>query len=79
MQGWVPVEEVLVLAVLLLIAYAMSYERKRIDWRLVPFLCIMYLLAFLDRVNIANARSFHLLEDLGMEGTLQYNTGRSGS
>lgn len=47
----------------------------RIDWRLVPFLCILYLLAFLDRVNIANARSFHLLEDLGMEG-LQYNTGK---
>ncbi|EMR62219.1 putative mfs transporter protein [Eutypa lata UCREL1] len=52
-------------------------ERKivtRIDWRVVPFLCILYLLAFLDRVNIANARSFHLLEDLGMEGGLQYNT-----
>ncbi|RYO82659.1 hypothetical protein DL764_009577 [Monosporascus ibericus] len=45
----------------------------RIDWRLVPFLCILYLLAFLDRVNIANARSFHLMEDLGLQG-VEYNT-----
>ncbi|RYP58627.1 hypothetical protein DL770_010388 [Monosporascus sp. CRB-9-2] len=51
-------------------------ERKmvmRIDWRLVPFLCILYLLAFLDRVNIANARSFHLMEDLNLQG-VEYNT-----
>ncbi|RYP21222.1 hypothetical protein DL765_002361 [Monosporascus sp. GIB2] len=51
-------------------------ERKivmRIDWRLVPFLCILYLLAFLDRVNIANARSFHLMEDLKLQG-VEYNT-----
>ncbi|RYP59035.1 hypothetical protein DL771_011028 [Monosporascus sp. 5C6A] len=45
----------------------------RIDWRLVPFLCILYLLAFLDRVNIANARSFHLMEDLNLQG-VEYNT-----
>ena len=54
-------------------------ERKmisRIDWRLVPFLCILYLLAFLDRVNIANARSFHLLEDLHITRELDYNTGK---
>jgi hypothetical protein len=33
-------------------------ERKlitKIDLHVIPFLCIMYLLAFLDRVNIANA------------------------
>lgn len=34
-----------------------------------------YLLAFLDRVNIANARSFNLEEDLGLVGS-QYNTGK---
>lgn len=53
-------------------------ERKlmnRIDWRLIPFLCILYLLAFLDRVNIANARSFHLVEDLNLKSN-EYNTGR---
>ncbi|KAK8028015.1 hypothetical protein PG991_005071 [Apiospora marii] len=45
----------------------------RIDFRLMPFLIILYLLAFLDRVNIANARSFHLSEDLGLS-TVQYST-----
>ncbi|KAI0128467.1 major facilitator superfamily domain-containing protein [Xylariales sp. AK1849] len=51
-------------------------ERKlvaRIDFRLMPFVCILYLLAFLDRVNIANANSFHLTDDLGLTG-VQYNT-----
>ncbi|KAI1335145.1 MFS general substrate transporter [Xylariaceae sp. FL0016] len=51
-------------------------ERKvvtRIDWRVVPFLCILYLLAFLDRVNIANARSFGLEKDLDLE-KVEYNT-----
>ncbi|KAI0448009.1 major facilitator superfamily domain-containing protein [Xylaria telfairii] len=51
-------------------------ERKlmtRIDWHILPFVSIMYLLAFLDRVNIANARSFHLEADLDLEKN-QYNT-----
>lgn len=51
-------------------------ERKlmtRIDWQLIPFLCILYLLAFLDRVNIANARSFHLADDLHLKDN-EYNT-----
>ncbi|KAI1501248.1 MFS general substrate transporter [Biscogniauxia marginata] len=51
-------------------------ERKlitRVDWHLMPFLCILYLLAFLDRVNIANARSYHLVEDLGLH-KVEYNT-----
>jgi MFS family permease len=46
----------------------------RIDFRIIPFLCILYLLAFLDRVNIANARSFKLVEDLHLDLQLQYNT-----
>jgi hypothetical protein len=52
-------------------------ERKlknRIDWHILPFVSIMYLLAFLDRVNIANARSFDLTKDLQLEKT-EYNTG----
>ncbi|KAI0476714.1 MFS general substrate transporter [Xylaria cf. heliscus] len=51
-------------------------ERKlmtRIDWHILPFVSIMYLLAFLDRVNIANARSFRLEADLHLEKT-EYNT-----
>ncbi|SLM33769.1 mfs transporter [Lasallia pustulata] len=51
-------------------------ERKliyKIDLRVVPFLSIMYLLAFLDRTNIANAAIFGLQKDLKLTGT-QYNT-----
>ena len=45
----------------------------KIDLRVLPFLCILYLLAFLDRVNIANARSFGLVKDLKLTG-VEYNT-----
>ena len=44
----------------------------KIDRHLVPPLCILYLLAFLDRVNIANARLFSLEKDLGLVEN-QYN------
>lgn len=50
-------------------------ERKlmaKIDWRVVPVLTIMYLLAFLDRVNIANANVFGLSKDLHLVGN-EYN------
>lgn len=45
----------------------------RIDLRLIPVLSILYLLAFLDRTNIANAKIFKLDKDLGLTGN-QYNT-----
>lgn len=45
----------------------------RIDARLMPFLVVLYLLAFLDRVNIGNARSFGLAADLGLGG-VEFNT-----
>jgi MFS family permease len=45
----------------------------KIDLRVIPFLCILYLLAFLDRVNIANARSFSLVKDLNLKN-VEYNT-----
>lgn len=51
-------------------------ERKlmaKVDLHVIPVLAIMYLLAFLDRVNIGNARIFGLEKDLGLTGT-QYNT-----
>lgn len=47
--------------------------KARIDLHIVPYLCLLYLLAFLDRVNVANARAFGLERDLGLEG-VQYNT-----
>jgi len=45
---------------------------RKMDWHLVPFLALLYLLSFLDRTNIGNARLAGLEEDLGMKG-LDYN------
>lgn len=47
----------------------------QIDLRILPCISLLYLLAFLDRVNIANAKSFGLVQDLGLDaGGVQYNT-----
>lgn len=47
---------------------------RKIDWTLVPFLAFLYLLSFLDRTNIGNARLAGLEDDLRMDKTsLQYN------
>ncbi|TFY67771.1 hypothetical protein EVJ58_g1414 [Rhodofomes roseus] len=46
---------------------------RKIDLKVIPVLCVMYLLAYLDRVNIGNAVLFGLKEDLRLEGT-QYNS-----
>jgi MFS family permease len=47
----------------------------KIDFRVIPFLCVLYLLAFLDRINIGNARSFGLAKDLHFSSSgTQYNT-----
>ena len=43
------------------------------DLRVIPVLSILYLLAFLDRTNIANASVYGLQNDLRLTGT-QYNT-----
>ena len=51
-------------------------ERKlltKIDLRVVPVLSVLYLLAFLDRTNVANAAVYGLAEDLNLKGT-QYST-----
>jgi MFS family permease len=45
----------------------------RIDFHVIPCLCILYILAYLDRVNIGNVRSFGLTKDLKLVGN-QYNT-----
>ncbi|KAL2193705.1 major facilitator superfamily domain-containing protein [Corynascus similis CBS 632.67] len=44
----------------------------RLDWILMPWLCLLYLLAFLDRTNIGNAKIAGLNEDLGLT-TSSYN------
>ena len=46
---------------------------RQIDLRVVPVLSVLYLLAFLDRTNIANASIFGLQGDLKLTGA-QYNT-----
>ena len=45
---------------------------RKIDRHVLPPLVILYLLSFLDRTNIGNARLSHLEEDLHLKG-LDYN------
>jgi hypothetical protein len=45
---------------------------RKMDIRLIPMLSALYLLAFLDRGNIGNAKIEGLVEDLNMTGP-QYN------
>jgi hypothetical protein len=49
---------------------------RKIDWALIPFLSLLYLLSFLDRTNIGNARLAGLEMDLGMAG-FDYNVALS--
>ncbi|KAJ2892381.1 MFS general substrate transporter [Zalerion maritima] len=44
----------------------------KLDMRLIPWLSILYLLAFLDRANIGNAKIAGLVRDLGLS-TNQFN------
>ncbi|KAF2114154.1 major facilitator superfamily domain-containing protein [Lophiotrema nucula] len=45
---------------------------RKMDSRLIPMLALLYLLSFLDRGNIGNAKIEGLVDDLGMTGP-QYN------
>jgi hypothetical protein len=45
---------------------------QKIDLHVIPFLVVLYLLAFLDRVNISNASVYGLNNDLKLRGD-QYN------
>lgn len=42
---------------------------RKVDMRLLPLLIAMYMLNFLDRSNLAQARQGSLERDLGMKGT----------
>ncbi|KAF1349207.1 MFS general substrate transporter [Lizonia empirigonia] len=46
---------------------------RKVDYRLVPMLSLLYLVAFIDRSNIGNAKIAGMETDLKMKG-LQYNT-----
>lgn len=41
---------------------------RKVDYRLMPLLMMLYTVTFLDRVNIGNARLWNLERDLHMEG-----------
>lgn len=46
---------------------------RKLDWYIIPTVMTTYLLCFLDRVNIGNARLYNLEADLGLTGS-QYQT-----
>ena len=39
---------------------------RKIDWRIIPGVIVLYLLSFLDRSNVANAKVEGLATDTGM-------------
>ena len=57
-------------------AYGLSEKAllRKLDRHLLPGVCVLYLLSFLDRSNVANARLDGLATDLHMTGN-QYLTG----
>ena len=45
---------------------------RKCDLHVVPVIAVLYMLAFIDRINIGNARIQGIEKDLGMKGN-QYN------
>lgn len=45
---------------------------RKVDLRLVPMLVLLYLIAYLDKTNIGNAKIEGMTEDLSLKG-IQYN------
>ncbi|KAL4805884.1 major facilitator superfamily domain-containing protein [Aspergillus unguis] len=41
---------------------------RKMDFHILPFVVLLYLFSFLDRVNIGNARLYGMEEDLGLVG-----------
>ncbi|TPX10276.1 uncharacterized protein E0L32_008681 [Thyridium curvatum] len=59
----------------LTVAEKAALDRKllwKLDLMLLPWLCFLYLICFLDRTNIGNAKIAHLTKDVHMS-TTQYN------
>ncbi|KAJ3533567.1 hypothetical protein NM208_g7928 [Fusarium decemcellulare] len=50
--------------------------RSKIDWHMMPCVTLMFLMNYLDRINVSNARLAGLQEDLNMTDTV-WNTGIS--
>ncbi|KAH6845864.1 MFS transporter [Chaetomium sp. MPI-CAGE-AT-0009] len=49
---------------------------RKIDWKMMPMLTVMFLMNYLDRINVSNARLAGLQEDSHMTDT-QWNAGIS--
>ncbi|POY73511.1 hypothetical protein BMF94_3448 [Rhodotorula taiwanensis] len=48
---------------------------RKVDWALLPGLTLLYLLSFLDRSNIGNAKLLGLMKDIGLaQNPAAYNT-----
>ncbi|KAG9313544.1 major facilitator superfamily domain-containing protein [Chiua virens] len=46
---------------------------RKVDWHILPLVSLLYLLSFLDRSNVANAKVAGMATDLNLVG-LKYNT-----
>ncbi|KXJ90026.1 major facilitator superfamily domain-containing protein [Microdochium bolleyi] len=46
---------------------------RKLDWRIMPTLCVMYFLNYIDRNALASARLNNIEADLGMDG-FEFNT-----
>ncbi|TRM66434.1 major facilitator superfamily domain-containing protein [Schizophyllum amplum] len=44
-------------------------DREKVDWHVIPWLALLYLLNFLDRGNVGNAKLYGLEADLGITDT----------
>ncbi|EER45625.1 MFS transporter [Histoplasma capsulatum var. duboisii H88] len=47
---------------------------RKLDFRIMPMLVVMYFLNYIDRNTLAQARLDNLEKELGMEGEYQFNT-----
>jgi len=47
--------------------------RHKIDWHIVPLVTILYMLTFLDRINIGNARVQGLSKELDLDTGVRFN------
>ncbi|KAL1841819.1 hypothetical protein VTJ49DRAFT_6572 [Mycothermus thermophilus] len=47
--------------------------RRKIDWNTVPLVTLLYMLCFLDRINIGNARIQGMGEELGLFEGVRFN------
>ena len=50
--------------------------QRKIDWRVIPQLIFIYMLSYIDRGNVGNARLFGAQQDTGLSNT-EWNIGLS--